>query len=121
VLAHYNPKLEVQLAADASPYGLGAVISHITEDGEERPIAYASRSLTPAEKNYSVIEKEALAIIFGYYFRNSQVPTVPVWSSFHVVDRPPSPDVAVWSQERETSHSGIALTKMGNLAVSIPI
>ena len=65
VLAHYNPKLEVQLAADASPYGLGAVISHITEDGEERPIAYASRSLTPAEKNYSVIEKEALAIIFA--------------------------------------------------------
>ena len=56
--------LEVQLATDASPHGLGAVISRITEDGEERQIAYASRSLTPAEKNYSVVEKEALAIIF---------------------------------------------------------
>ena len=65
VLAHYNPKLEVQLAVDASPVGLGAVISHITTEGEEHPIAYASRSLTPAEKNYSVIEKEALAIIFA--------------------------------------------------------
>ena len=65
VLAHYSPKLEVQLAVDASPVGLGAVISHITEDGTERPIAYASRSLTKAERNYSVIEKEALAIIFG--------------------------------------------------------
>ena len=65
VLAHYNPKLEVQLAFDASPFGLGAVISYITTEGEERPIAYASRSLTPAEKNYSVIEKEALAIIFA--------------------------------------------------------
>ena len=65
MLAHYNPKLEVQLAVDASPFGLGAVISHITEEQEERPIAYASRSLTPAEKNYSVIEKEALAIIFA--------------------------------------------------------
>jgi len=40
----------VQLAADASPYGQGAVISHITKEGEERPIAYASLSLTPAEK-----------------------------------------------------------------------
>ena len=50
VLAHYNPKLEVQLAVDASPFGLGVVISHITTEGEQRPIAYASRSLTPAEK-----------------------------------------------------------------------
>ena len=65
VLAHYNPKLEVQLAVDASPFGLGAVISRITEEQEERPIAYASRSLTPAEKNFSVIENEALAIIFA--------------------------------------------------------
>ena len=65
LLAHSSPKLEVQLAVDASPVGLGAVISHITEDGTERPIAYASRSLTKAERNYSVIEKEALAIIFG--------------------------------------------------------
>ena len=62
---HYNPKLEVQLAVDASPVGLGAVISHITADGTERPIAYASRSLTKSERNYSIIEKEALAIIFG--------------------------------------------------------
>ena len=65
VLAHYSPKLEVQLAVDASPVGLGAVISHITEDGTERPIAYASRSLTKPGRNYSVIEKEALAIISG--------------------------------------------------------
>ena len=65
VLVHYNPKLEVQLALDASPVGLGAVISHITADGTERPIACASRSLTKSDSNYSVIEKEALAIIFG--------------------------------------------------------
>ena len=65
MLVHYNPKLEVQLAVDASPVGLGAVISHITADGTERPIAYASRSLTKSQRSYSVIEKEALAIILG--------------------------------------------------------
>ena len=64
VMAHYDPHKPLVLAVDASRYGLGAVISH-TEGVNENPIAYASRTLTPDEKNYSQIEKEALAIIFG--------------------------------------------------------
>lgn len=64
VLAHYSPELPLVLTTDASGAGVGAVISHLTEEGE-RPIAYASRVLNSAEKGYAQIEREALAIIYG--------------------------------------------------------
>ena len=65
VLVHYDPVKPIKLAVDASPYGIGSVISHVMSDGSERPIAFASRSLSAAKKNYSQLEREALAIIFG--------------------------------------------------------
>ncbi len=65
VLAHYDQTKPVILACDASPYGIGAVLSHSLPDGSERPVAYASRTLGLAEKQYSQLDKEGLAIIFG--------------------------------------------------------
>ena len=45
VLTHFHPDLPLHVASDASPYGLGAVLSHSMPDGTERPIAFASRTL----------------------------------------------------------------------------
>ena len=65
LLVHYNTEKKFVLACDASPYGIGAVLSHVDDNHVERPIAFASRSLTKAEKGYSQLDKEALAIVFG--------------------------------------------------------
>ena len=62
---HYNPSLPLKLAGDASAYGVGAVISHVMEDGSERPIPYASQTLSTPERNYAQVEKEALSLVFG--------------------------------------------------------
>ena len=65
VLTHFNDQLPLLLECDASPYGLGTVLSHQMPDGTERPVCFASRTLTQAEQNYSHLDKEALAIVFG--------------------------------------------------------
>ena len=61
-LVHYDPSKQLGLACDASTKSVGCVPSHLI-DGVERPIAFYSRTLKPAEKNYSVLDREALAVI----------------------------------------------------------
>ena len=65
-LTHYDLKRPVSLSCDASPYGVSACLTHIMPDGEERPIAFASRTLLKAEKEHPQLEeKEALALVYG--------------------------------------------------------
>jgi phospholipid-translocating ATPase len=53
------------LTTDASNKGIGAVLSQIDDEGAERPIAFASRQLRPAEFNHSITEKEMLGALWG--------------------------------------------------------
>ncbi|KYN02859.1 Uncharacterized protein K02A2.6, partial [Cyphomyrmex costatus] len=61
----YDPSLPLVLATDASKIGLGAILSHKLSNGQERPIAYMSRTLSHTEQRYPQIDKEALAIIWA--------------------------------------------------------
>ena len=60
VLAFFNPNDELVLQVDSSKDGLGACI---LQNG--RPLEYASRALTSAEKRWAQIEKETLSLVFG--------------------------------------------------------
>ena len=64
VMAHYNPSAPTQLRVDASPVGLGVILTQ-TQDGKVRPVAYASRTLSDVERRYSQTEREALAVVWG--------------------------------------------------------
>lgn len=65
VLVHFNQSTPVGISCDASPVGCGVVLFYRHEDESEKPVAYATKPLSSAEKNYSQIEKKSLSIIFG--------------------------------------------------------
>jgi len=64
-LVPYDISLPIVVTADASSYGLGAVMSHVMPDKSIRPVMFASRSLNKAERNYAQLDKEALALVFA--------------------------------------------------------
>uniref|UniRef100_A0A5S6QL73 RNA-directed DNA polymerase n=1 Tax=Trichuris muris TaxID=70415 RepID=A0A5S6QL73_TRIMR len=65
VLIHYDPEKKLTLTCDASPHGVGAVLSQPGPHGKEAPVAFASRTLSKTERNYAQIDREALAIIYA--------------------------------------------------------
>ena len=83
LLTHYNPKLPIIVAADASNYGVGAVLTHIFPNGSEEAVAHASGTLTELEKNYNQIEKRSI----GDNLCSEEISQVHLRAPFFIVDR----------------------------------
>ncbi|UYV65503.1 K02A2.6-like [Cordylochernes scorpioides] len=93
ILAAYDVRKPTMVSSDASSYGLGAVLKQEGKNGIWRPVVYSSRTMTPTEKRYAQIEKEALAItwacerfhdfLLGKRFRieTDHKPLIPLFST----------------------------------------
>ncbi len=63
-LAHFDPMLKMIVETDASNYAMGAILSQVGHDRVLRPVAFESKSLTGAQLNYEIHNKEMLAFVF---------------------------------------------------------
>ena len=57
LLVHFDENKPIILSCNASPYGVGAVLSHVMDDQSDKPIAYASRSLSTIEQKYLQLDR----------------------------------------------------------------
>ena len=100
ILTHYNPDAPTKISADASSFGLGAVLLQKSKLGW-KPVVFASRSLTDTETRYAQIEKEALATVWAcekfstyvlgmkFLIETDHKPLVPLLGSKRLDSLPP--------------------------------
>jgi len=63
ILVFPDPTRSYLVEADSSGYATGAVLSQMRDDGRWHPVAFISKGLSPAERNYDIYDKEMLAVI----------------------------------------------------------
>lgn len=78
VLTFFDPSRRTKISTDASKDGLGAVLLQADRDSW-RPVAYASRTMTPSECRYAQIEKECLGLVYGVERFHSYVYGLPTF------------------------------------------
>ena len=100
VITLYNPEKKTTVSADASSFGVAAVLMRKQPSGDMRPVAYASRSMTETECRYAQIEKEALAVtwaleqwtgfLIGMKFKveTDHKPLIPMFSTMLIDELP---------------------------------
>ena len=100
VLALFNPRAETVLSADASSYGLDAVLMQKQLQRELKPIAYISRSMTITEQRYAQLEKESLAFTWAcerfvdylvglkFHIHTDHKPLIPLFSTKNLEELP---------------------------------
>lgn len=80
-------KRPFKLATDASNVGAGAVLLQIDHNDVDHPISYFSKKFNSAQRNYSVVEKELLAIILALQFLSAYLPpsgpVITVYTDHH--------------------------------------
>ena len=101
ILAYYEANRETIVSADASSFGLGAILLQKQSDMNWRPVAYHSRALTEVEQRYAQIEKEALAVTWAcerfrdyllgkqFQIQTDHKPLVPLLGSKDIDSLPP--------------------------------
>jgi hypothetical protein len=65
VLAHPELDKQFELEVDASGFAVGAVLLQKKEDGKRHPIAYFSKTLNEAQRNYDIADLELLAVVMS--------------------------------------------------------
>lgn len=102
-LALFDPTLPTVMSTDTSDYGIGGVITQLHPDQTERPKAFASRTLTPAKRKYSTVEKEALASLVCLDSRTLE--DLPLGQEVYTEDGPPRADHITGHQRNEQSRN----------------
>ena len=65
ILVQPDQSVQFRLEMDASGYATGAVLSQLCEDDKWHPVGFTSKSLSSAERNYEIHDKELLSVIRG--------------------------------------------------------
>jgi len=115
ILVHYDSNVPIVLAGDASAYGVGAVISHVTSDGRERPITFALQALSRLQEELPTIRERSPVTDL----RCEEIQQLLVRPKVHIRDGPHTVNRYIWVKERNPTNGSRQTPKMGDLTGSV--